>query len=347
MLRGLTLKKKPQAPKAVEEPKLPQEGLVEDSPVPEQAQPETVADSVAVEERASSSQERQPKGSKPRLAVGKARAAAPPGNAAPAAGKARSWFKRRGENADAAVSAGKHVRPIRLLMGFLPEVTQKDAQEFALGLAYKYCDQIGMVWYGAYPMDGGFVYEIQEGGTHKAYAPAIIEHFASLPPDEPGNPTVVRLAAGQRIAQIERARTGLSFILLPEDTVLPVNEEILPTKRLIPAVPTRPQALVVGAILFIMGTSSFIVANVARIQPYEATPNREVRIVDFNKLPSSQLDKMETIAGSGTSYVGALKLEKGKWVIDEISIDDVFDTPAKSATSAIEGPAVFPGAQRK
>jgi hypothetical protein len=257
----------------------------------------------------------------------------------PRRGRHWPWQRARGEHVDA--DGRTRERPIRILMGFLPNVTARDATEFALGVAEKNFDQPGIAFYDAFVYEDGYVYEVHEGGPGRAYAPSVIRHFKSLPPFVSGEPHAVVLPTATRSVRIERTRGGLQTVLLPESSLHAPSEDILATVKMRPAVSKRTGLLVSGAALFVSGFFGLLFALMARMPTYEAPPAVPVERVDYNRLPTAQWPRL--LAVPQDRYVKALRYDKGVWHVDEVPIEDsaaAADAPATppSATPAGDRP---------
>lgn len=243
-------------------------------------------------------------------------AAAPESPKAEAHGRWRFWRRTRHENAEAP----SRERPIRVLMGFLPGVTARDATEFALGVAEKNFDQPGIAFYDAFAFEDGYVYEVHEGGPGKAYAPDVIRYFKTLPPFAPGEAHAVVLPTATRSVRIERTRGGLQTVLLPESNSQSPSEGFAGTTKMRPAVSKRTGLLVSGAALFVTGFFGLLFSLIARIPTYDAPPVVTVERVDYGKLPLAQWPRLASVPP--TRYVKALRFEKGSWRVEDAPIEE-------------------------
>jgi hypothetical protein len=251
----------------------------------------------------------------------------------PRRGRRWPWQRARGEHVD--VDDRPRERPIRILMGFLPNVTARDATEFALGVAEKNFDQPGIAFYDAFSYEDGYVYEVHEGGPGRAYAPSVIRYFKSLPPFAPGETHAVVLPTATRSVRIERTRGGLQTVLLPESSSHAPSEDVLATVKMRPAVSKRTGLLVSGAALFVSGFFGLLFSLMARIPAYEAPPAVPVERVDYNRLPTAQWPRL--LAVPQDRYVKALRYDNGAWRVDDVPIEE--GPPAAGAPAATPAPA--------
>lgn len=207
--------------------------------------------------------------------------------------------------------------PIRVFMGYLPEVTERDARDYALGIAERNCEQISLVYYDAFKLNDGYAYEVHEGGSGRAFLPEIIEHFAAQGPFAKGGVDAnVFIRTATRMVQVERTHDGLQAFQLPESAVEVASDWLEGTTKMTPAIQTMTSVLVVGAALFTTGFLAMTLAMVSRIQPYDPPPAPIVeRATDgFNLSPLSRWTTLQGVTGD--EYVKALRYANGKWELD-------------------------------
>lgn len=232
--------------------------------------------------------------------------------------------------------------PIRVIIGYLPEVTERDAIEYATGVAEKHFDQLGLASYDAFEYAKGFAYEVHEGGSGRAYLPQIIEYFNSQGAFRVGENVSVVLQTATRKVEVQRTRDGLAAIVLPESSDARPTEWLEPTEPLTPALNKRTGLLVAGAAVFATGFLALVItALLARYQPYTDPPPAAVIEVKFQDLPTAQWPALTTIA-EGT-YVRALRYRNGKWEPPEVgsTSDPAATSGALSADTLInEGNAI-------
>lgn len=242
--------------------------------------------------------------------------------------KLKAWLPSLGR-------ADKHlkpeIRPIRVLMGYLPEVSARDAREYAQGVAEKHFEQMGLVFFGAFPCDNGFVFEVHEGGEGKAYAPEILKHFESLGPFQVGEQHTVCIQTATRVLEVQRTREGLAAILLPESSPAQGDEWLVPTKPLTPAMDRRDKVFYVGAAIFASGFVAMLLSGtIFRVQLYEEPPAPKPVVISAASLPMSQWSRLQALPDN--AYVRALRFKNGRWDAPEIQTE--------SSSPSVAAPAV-------
>lgn len=230
--------------------------------------------------------------------------------------------------------------PIRVLIGFLPEVSERDARDYALGVAERNCDQISIVRFDAFKLNNGFAYEIQEGGTGRAYLPEIIKHFQAMGPFEKAAETSnVFIRTATRTVQVDRTRDGLQAFLLPESATEAATDWLEGTSKMTPAIATMFGMLAFGAVLFTTGFFALTLAMYARLQPYDAplVPTVERATDAYNASPLSRWTTLQGV--SGGEYVKAIRFANGKW---ELERGTAPVEPAAEPAPAAPAPAATP-----
>ncbi|KWT98297.1 MULTISPECIES: hypothetical protein [unclassified Variovorax] len=201
--------------------------------------------------------------------------------------------------------------PIRILIGYLPEVRERDAREYALGVAEKHFDQPAMAFYDAFKLGDGYAYEVHEGGDGVAYLPQIIKYFDSLGPYRADEPAKVTIRTGTRLVEVERQATGLSAILLPESSTKEPTAWLAPRERMSPALNQRTRFLVLGAVFFVTGFFALVGSMVTRYQPYDAPVASAVSRVNYDDLPISRWPRLQSLQPN--SYVAKVEYADKRW----------------------------------
>lgn len=232
--------------------------------------------------------------------------------------------------------------PIRVLMGFLPEVSARDAKEYAQGMAEKHFEQMGLSYFEAFEFGNGYVFEAHEGGDGKAYAPEIIKYFESLGAYQVGEVNSVTIRTASRFLEVQRMREGLAAIMLPESAEATPTAWLHPTTSMTPGLNRRTAFLYAGVAVFATGVLSMLLAaTVFRLQPYATAPAQKVESVSTADLPRSQWSRLESLPAN--SYVKALRYRNDKWESPEIVTDAPASTPTASpAQAAVEAPLAVP-----
>lgn len=202
--------------------------------------------------------------------------------------------------------------PIRVLIGYLPEVREKDARDYAMGTAEKHFEQPAIAYYDAFKYGEGFAYEVHEGGGGHAYLPEIIKYFNEQGEFEPGEDVRVVIRTGTRKVEVKRTKSGLAAILLPESGQQEPTAWLKGSSKMSPALNQRTGLLVTGAVFFITGFLSMIVGSLmTRFQPYEAPINPAVARISYEALPIGQWRLLQGLPPN--AYVSKLTFENGKW----------------------------------
>jgi hypothetical protein len=248
----------------------------------------------------------------------------------------RSFLKKRaGSLEKRKVSAV----PIRVLIGYLPEVTERDARDYALGVAEKHFEQPAIAHFDAFKYGEGYAYEVHEGGEGFAYLPSIIQHFNEQGPYQTGEKFEVVLRTGTRMVKVIRQRVGLQAVLLPESSQVEAGDWQPSKEKLQSALNQRTGFLVTGAGFFVAGFFALIVGSMlTRYQPYESAPPPTVTYVNFEDLPVAQWSKVQGLSSS--EYVSKISYEHKHWMQPVIQTADT--PPAPATGSAANTPATPP-----
>lgn len=232
--------------------------------------------------------------------------------------------------------------PIRVILGYLPEVSARDAKEYAQGMAEKHFEQMGLSYFEAFEFGNGQVFEAHEGGHGKAYAPEIIQYFESLGPYQVGELNSVTIRTASRYVEVQRMREGLAAILLPEATEADPTPWLRATTPMIPGLNRRTAFLYGSVAVFATGVLAMLLtATVFRLQPYSEAPAQKVESISAAELPRSQWPRLEALPPN--SYVKSLRYRNDRWESPEIGIGEA-PSFAMSATGTApvtmpEGPA--------
>jgi hypothetical protein len=226
----------------------------------------------------------------------------------------RSWmpFKKMAkQGASSETSPPPLELPIQVVLGFLPEVSVRDAKEYALGIAEKHFEQMGLVFYAAFPFKSGYIFEIHEGGHGKAYAPEIVSYFDAHGEFDPSNPLTAVIKTATRAVEVQRTREGLTAIWLPTQHAMAPSEWLHPRQKMTPALHRRTNFMLAGLALFLAGFVAVMTAGtVFRLRPIEPAAAVGDSVIRAEVLPLSQMEKLLQMP-AGT--VKALKFSDGKW----------------------------------
>lgn len=252
--------------------------------------------------------------------------APPVGKRAQALQAVRSAFGKMKRSSSAATHKTTSL-PLRIIIGYLPEVSERDAREYAQGMAEKHFEQMGISFFQAFKHASGFAFEAHEGGPGKAYLPAIMEYFDAQGPYRLGENHSVTLRTSTRMVEVQRLRDGLAAIVLPEASEAVATEWLQPSKAMVPGLNRRTLFLYAGMGVFATGLLAMLLsATVFRLQTYQESPPLKVESINANNLPRSQWSRIEAVPPN--SYVRAIRFRNEKWEAPDI----VTETPAAPAT---------------
>lgn len=217
-------------------------------------------------------------------------------------------------------SPGFTALPIKVILGYFPDISHRDAFEYAQGIAEKHFEQPGMVHYGAFEYDTGYIYEVHEGGEGLAFTPAILKYFKSQGPFKVGENLFVTIKTATRLVEVQRLRNGISAILLPEATPRQPTPWLRAVGPLTPALNRRSAFFKVSATVFASGILTLLVSGtVFRLQPYDLTIGPKVQTISTATLPRTQWSALSNVAPG--FYVKALRYRSGKWEAPELTSD--------------------------
>ena len=227
-----------------------------------------------------------------------------------------SGFKGRKNPAEDR-PAGDHAftqRPIRVFIGYVPDVTEKDARFFAMGVAEKHVESEYISYLGVFRYGTGYAYEIQEGGHGHSYLTRIIKYFNQLPPNLHDAETAVFITTASRMVQVEKtADGGLVCIQLPESYKATETDWLRPEKKLKLLRDQNSGVMMIGGAF--LGISLLVLAGafLTRYVPREAPTERVwYDTVSLKELPVSQWDSMIQETNNG-HYILSLRYDGRQW----------------------------------
>ena len=214
-------------------------------------------------------------------------------------------------------SAGEHAftqRPIRIFIGYVPDVTEKDARFFAMGVAEKHVESEYISYLGVFRYGSGYAYEIQEGGHGHSYVTRIIKHFNQLPANLHDAETAVFITTASRMVQVEKtADGGLVCIQLPESYRATETEWLRPDKKLKLLRDQNSGVMMVAGTF--LGISLLVLAGafLTRYVPRESPMGRVwYDTVSLKELPVSQWGSMIQETNNG-HYILSLRYDGKQW----------------------------------
>lgn len=218
----------------------------------------------------------------------------------------------KGPKASSSAHHADGPRPLKVLIGFLPDSSEKDTYFYMLGVAEKNLDSENIGYASLMKFENGFAYEIHEGGAGRGYLESILSHFRSLPSFAAEETHRAFIRTATRTVRVERTPTGLYSVILPESDATPQSEWLTTGKKLSPLVEKRTGLFLAGVVLFLSGLVALMGGYATRYQPY--TPSVvNIERVPVDKLPHSQWSRLTSIQPG--DYVMALKFEKNEWLV--------------------------------
>jgi hypothetical protein len=218
-------------------------------------------------------------------------------------------------------------RPTQLFFGYLPGVSKRDATQYAIGVAHRNAINVVNAVYGVFSWEGGWAYEVHEGGSKLALLPAILKYFdreSSADLDT----LAVHLQTAQRAVKVQRTRTGVAAFLMPEGFSAAQTPGLESSGALAPAIPLRTGVTAVGMVLFGTGFLAMMIVLWKRPDP-PPLPNTDHDPIRYERLPISQWPALLSAAAAG--YVDSLEYSGGQWKINRGTSGS---SPASSSTSA-------------
>lgn len=233
-------------------------------------------------------------------------------------------------------------RPLKVLIGFLPDSSEKDTYFYMLGVAEKNLDSENIGYASLTKFENGYAYEIHEGGAGRGYLDSILSHFRSLPSFAAEETHRAFIRTATRTVRVERTAAGLYSVILPESDTTPQSEWLTVGKKLSPLVEKRTGLFLGGVVLFLSGLIALMGGYATRYQPY--TPSVvNIERMPVDKLPHSQWSRLTSIQSG--DYVMALKFEKNEWLVQTPSNPTGKAGGTKSssqsspAAKSVQGPA--------
>lgn len=226
--------------------------------------------------------------------------------------KANTEAKTEARERSADIEAwrkGVKGRPVNVFIGFLANASKKDAVKYAIGVASRNASSFENTGYAIHRWNGGWAYEVHEGGPQRAYLPAILRFFDSQGEHAPLDDLVVTIATAGRMVRVERTHTGLTGFLMPESFVGEQTEWLEPGPRLKPAASVRLGVLAAGGAVFGTGFLALIAAMMLR--PDAPVVTAQKQDIPYDQLPISTWSSL--LQASSRGYVNALQYANGKY----------------------------------
>lgn len=204
-------------------------------------------------------------------------------------------------------------RPLKILIGYLPDSSERDTYYYMLGVAEKNLDSENIGFAGLTKFESGYAYEIHEGGNGRGFLDSILTHFKQLPAFSAEESHYAFIRTATRTVRVERTSAGIYSVILPESDATPQSEWVVPGKKLAPLVDKRTGLFVAGVVIFLSSIVALMGGYATRYQPYTATVVNIER-VPVAKLPHAQWKNLTNLPSG--DYVMALRYEKGEWLVE-------------------------------
>jgi hypothetical protein len=232
--------------------------------------------------------------------------------------------------------------PYRVVIDFLEGTLRKqDAIAFARGFIEHHFDAQNNSGYYVAPYVGGYIFEVQEGGSGRAYLPGILQVLD----ENPAASACIQMA--RRVLEVKKSSTGAyTAILLPEGTEPQNPDKVFPepSAKLIPFQRSGMAALIVGGAIFGIGFLALFLTTVVYLVEVSGLMAPPMAKVDYAALPLTQWQSLMNVGGEkSNSYVKAIKYANGKWTSitgqrqEEIPGVDAPAVPTQAQTQAATG----------
>ncbi len=207
-----------------------------------------------------------------------------------------------------------HSIPFRVVIDFLEGTGRKqDAIAFAKGFIDQHFDSPQSSGWYVMPYEGGYAFEVQDGGSRRAYLPGVIETLTQDPQ------AVVAVPMARRVLEVKRTRGGnFTSILLPEG-MEPTDETLIqaqPGPRLTPYKSNGIGLFATGLSIFGAGLLTFLVSLLAFVTVWVVQLDRGMPVNDASLVPLTYWDRLSTTS-SADGFVSALRYENGRWEVDQ------------------------------
>lgn len=220
-------------------------------------------------------------------------------------------------------------RALKAAFGWLPGVTKQDAIGYAQGIAVTNSTNADNARVFAMEYDGGYAYEVQEGGQGKPYLPSILALFTDTE-----SRITVYVSTSTRTVQIEKDTRGLSSVWLPEDRTEPTTEGVTPgSQAMVLAIPDASSWKKFGLVMLVAGVFTAVIpVGVFSIAlPIIFSSGAE----ELSSVPAVPIDRWASVLteAEGGKQVKSLEYTGGRW---EVKV-------AKPAALPIPAPTPLPG----
>ncbi len=240
------------------------------------------------------------------------------------------------------------VPPNRIVIDFLEGITSKsDAVAYARGFILSHFDVPSESGYYVHAFQGGYAYEVHEGGSRRAFLPRILKIIQ----DTPG--AIVSVRSGSRVLQVSRGpRDSFNAVLLPEELSSYLENVIEPDENAPHLVAYQLAGTVwlfigscvavLGGLIMLIGLLSFALSKVTGPAQIVTTPAEQLPFAQWQNL-------VQKVAPE--NHVAALKFDGKNWQIDvapnpspvtAAPVTNVLSMMPVSPLGAAQLPAVMP-----
>lgn len=218
------------------------------------------------------------------------------------------------DDASADARSNKANWPKKLYLGYMTQVKKKDLLRYIGEWVNDNADSKAGCFYQIVPWNGGYAFEIQEGGAGHGVLKTALAVLA--------RDGEVTLPAVDRFVQIALKPLGFTTYLLNEFEEQQVSEGLIFKDPLSP-VYTRNHALMLsGVIAVLLGVLVFLGSWVVVYSVY----NKD-KVPVFSKatyqLPWQNLDKIDAILAKPDTYLSKLTFSGGNWKLEEMKVEPV------------------------
>lgn len=252
------------------------------------------------------------------------------------------------DDAVADARSNKASWPKKLYLGYMTQVKKKDLLRYIGEWVNDNADTKAGCFYQIVPWNGGFAFEIQEGGAGHGVLKTALEVLA--------REGEVTLPAVDRFVQIALKPVGFTTYLLNEFEDQQVSEGLIFKDPLSPVYTRNHGLMLSGVIAALLGILVFLGSWVVVYSVY----NKD-KVPVFSKstyqLPWQNLDKIDAILTKPNTYLSKLTFSGGNWKLEEMRVEPVIlpaqpqttqpapmDEPLATQVPLNGQPAVVPGA---
>jgi hypothetical protein len=239
-------------------------------------------------------------------------------------------------------------RPLMAIYGWLGDVSQADALAYAKGLATTNATNPDNALVYAMAFEGGYAYEIQEGGPRRPYLPSILAQLGSRAKGD-----YAYLSTARRLVRIDRDIRGISSVWMPEAENEPTTEGVTPQMdaSMQQAVPDAAGWIKFGSMLLVIGVVTAVIPVIAFSVALPilfsggAEEQSQPGTVPLDRWPAALQ------AAAKGQQVKALELVNGRWEVRATNLEGnvvpvVDNTPQTAAEIAGSLPNSTPPVQQ-